>query len=71
MNKMFNYNINEESPDKKSSNPSVRFVCKIDEPLELMQLNPEYLDRNYKNILQDCNMQFTIIYRDHLNSNHY
>lgn len=56
MNKMFNYNINDESPDKKVHNPSVRFVCKIDETPELLECNPEYIDRNYKNVLQDCNM---------------
>ena len=54
MSKMFNYNVNEESPEKKdsnSNNPSVRFICKIDEQPELLQLNPEYLDRNFKNVL--------------------
>lgn len=50
---MFNYNVNEESPDRKgnSENPSVRFICKIDEQPELLQFNPENIDRNYKNVL--------------------
>ena len=36
MNKMFNYNVNDESPDKKEHNPSVRFICKIDEHPEML-----------------------------------
>ena len=64
----------ESSPDKKSThslknaehNPSVRFLCLIKEREELLQLHPELLDRNWKNVLQDCNLQFTLIFRDHL-----
>lgn len=82
LDEMLNYQLaqtTENSPDKKSThslknaehNPSVRFLCLISEREELLQLNPELLDRNYKNMLQDCNMQFTLIYRDHLQGNAY
>ena len=72
---MVSFNVNEDtSPDKDTrpkNNPSVRFYTKIKEQAELLALDPSRLDRNYKNSLQDCNMQFTLIYRDHLNGNAY
>ena len=66
-----NYRVDQESPDKKDSdiNPSIRFFAKITEAPELLQYDPDKVDRNFKNALQDMNMQFTIIYRDHLNGN--
>lgn len=71
---MRGFNVNEEASPEKSTqraNPSVRFYAKIAEKPELLSLDPEKIDRNWKNALQDCNLQFTLVYRDHLNGNAY
>jgi hypothetical protein len=55
---MTSYNVNDESPDKKQGdhNPSIRFLAKIEEKQELIAFDPDLLDRNYKNALQDYNL---------------
>jgi len=35
----------------------------------MIAFDPNLLDRNFKNALQDYNLQFTIVYRDHQNGN--
>ena len=70
---MLGYNVNEESPGKNGGdhNPSIRFVAEIGEKSELIQFDAEKIDRNFKNALQDNNLQFSLIFRDHLNGNQY
>lgn len=54
---MLDYNVTEESPDKKENarNPAVRFYAHI-EPKDCIKLEPELLDRSFKNRLQDSNL---------------
>jgi hypothetical protein len=44
-------------------------VASIEEKKELIAFDQQKLDRNFKNALQDSNLQFSIVYRDHLNGN--
>ena len=63
---MQGYNVEEESPDKRDQDkqiPAVRFWAHI-QAIEVLTPNPDNIDRNMKNPLQDCNLQFTLIFKN-------
>ena len=61
---MAEYNIGESpSKNKEQLNPSIRFTATIKDE-RLLKSNLDLLDRNFKNPLQDCNLQFSLYFRD-------
>lgn len=65
---MQGYNVEEESPDKRSAAggnsaiPAVRFWASLPK----IEGENNAIDRNFKNYLQDSNLQFTLIFKNPL-----
>ena len=62
---MLAFKMTEESLDRNAqANPSIRISVSINDEQLSQDLDLTRLDRFFKNSLQDCNLQLTLIYRD-------